>query len=143
MKRSLAKVALAGGVALGIVRLAAACVDVTPVYVAPREAAAIDGAPCLSCLRRPNSELGCADELRACEGDSRCRSVSDCVAENACFEYPFMDDKVACTLPCLDEAGIYTLRDPTVGALIDILKCGEKGCRAECSIDDGGTGLPL
>lgn len=141
MKRSLTKVAVAGGAAFALVRFAAACVDVTPVYVAPREASVIEGAPCLSCLNRPNADLGCADELRVCLDDERCSLVYDCIAERACLEFVLVDDKVACTLPCFEEAEIFTVRDPIVDTLVDVLQCGERGCAVECAISDGGTGF--
>ncbi len=139
--RRIVKAALAGGVALILLRAAAACVDMTPLYVAPREASVVDGAPCLSCLELPNGQQGCADEIAVCKNDPRCLVVYDCMAHDACLEKIVFDDKIACTLPCLQEAGIVSTKDPTVDSLLAIVKCGEKGCVTPCGLSEAGTNL--
>jgi hypothetical protein len=140
-RRTIGKSALAIGFAIVLVRAAAACLDVTPLYVPPREASVLDGAPCLTCLLKPNSDKGCADEIMGCEADSRCKTVYDCMVIDSCLERPVFDDKIACTLPCLTEAGIVSTQDPTVSVLLNIVKCGENGCGTECTLPEGGTGL--
>jgi hypothetical protein len=140
--RSLVRIALALGVAVAILELAAACLDMTPLYVEPREAGAtLDGAACLGCLSKPNAELGCADQIGRCVADPRCKEVYDCMIVDSCLERVVFDDKIACTLPCLTEAGIVSTNDPTVGVLVDIVKCGEQGCANECGLSEAGAGL--
>ena len=141
MRGFVTRAVLVGGVALGVLRLAAACVDVTPIEVPAREASVIEGEPCLACLEKPNGQLGCADELDVCKAEPRCRAVYDCMAEGACLEYAVMDDKVTCTIPCLEGAEIYTMLDPVVDLLVNVLTCGERGCAAQCGIVDGGVDL--
>ncbi|HEY8073539.1 MAG TPA: hypothetical protein VIF62_05505 [Labilithrix sp.] len=119
----------------------AACLDVEEVFVPPRDAAASDGAPCLACLLGDPAQGGCADKIDTCEKDSRCQTVYTCMATTGCFERVQLDDKIACTLPCLQEAGILTVNDPVVETLLVVVQCGQKGCTLECNLPEAGIDL--
>jgi len=125
----------------GAIVLAAACLDVDDIFVPPREAAVTDGAPCLACLLGDPAQGGCADKIATCEKDPRCDTVYTCMATTGCFERGALDDKIACTLPCLQEAGILTVNDPVVDTLLAVVQCGQKGCTKECNLPDAGLDL--
>lgn len=124
-----------------LARVVPACLDVTPVYVPEREASAANGEPCLACLDEPNADGGCRDQIDVCLGNAKCAEVYRCVAANACFDLPTLDDKIFCTVPCLEDAGITTTGDPTVGVLVDVVKCGQSGCGVACNLGDAGIDL--
>ncbi len=135
------KLAASALVAALLVRLAAACIDVDLVFVPPRDAAAVDGAPCLACLLGDPAQGGCGDKIATCEADPRCDLVYVCMKRDACFDRPLLDDKINCTLPCLTDSGIVSTDDPVVGTLIGVVQCGQKTCLVECHLPEAGLDI--
>jgi len=131
------RIALAALAALaGALGVLFACVDVTPIFVAPRDAGFLAEASCSVCLEDPN---GCNDKLDACRADPRCAPVLACVIAIHCFDRPTLDDKLTCGLPCAAEAGITSTDDPTIAYLLDVVKCGQTRCPVACNLGDGGA----
>jgi hypothetical protein len=132
-----ARVLLCIGIALAsAVAALFACVDVTPIYVAPRDAGFLAEASCTVCLEDPS---GCDDTIEKCRVDPRCAPVLGCVEQTHCFDRPTLDDKLTCGLPCAVEGGITSTNDPTIQYLLDVIKCGQTKCAIACNLGDGGA----
>jgi hypothetical protein len=117
------------------------CYDVTPIYVAPKEAGLIADAGCSKCLNKPVPDNGCADNVAECHADERCAGVLACLEALECLDRPGLDDKLNCGLPCANEAGITTTTDPVITTLLDLVKCAQLHCSIECDLGDGGLGV--
>jgi hypothetical protein len=113
-----------------------ACVDVTPIFVAPRDAGFLADASCSTCLEDPS---GCSDRIESCRVDPRCGPVLACVEKERCFDRPTLDDKLTCGLPCAEDGGITSTDDPTVTYLLNVLQCGQTRCPVACNLGDGGS----
>jgi hypothetical protein len=117
-----------------------ACLDVTPITVAPRDAGFLPEASCTVCLERP-PDNGCGEILGSCRSDPRCAPVLTCLEAKHCFDRPTLDDKLTCGLPCVIEAGITRTDDPTVQRLLDLVQCGQMRCAVACNLTDAGLGF--
>ena len=129
--------------AFALVRMTGGCLDITPLYVPPREASSIEeGLPCRTCLEKASSDNGCGDDIAKCVANPRCDTVYECMALGACLDHPSFNDKINCTLPCLTDAGIVSATgDPTVDILVEVVQCGQERCAHECHLDDAGLNL--
>ena len=128
-------------VLVGIVRALSGCLDVTPIVV-ERESSALGASECVSCLESPG---GCAGLIADCRVDPRfprCGGIYDCMVERGCLASPGVDDKIRCSLPCAQEAGVADVDDPLVtDYLLALLLCAQKECPAACALTEGGVGF--
>ncbi len=130
---------------------AVGCLDLTPIVIIPPEAspkpkrdAEVDGSDggavtCLACIKRPNAELGCDDEIRTCLAETKCNLAYQCILERDCFEEYSQQDKILCGYPCVEKAGVVSLTDKTIELILSVVSCAEKGCQVPCHISDGGV----
>jgi hypothetical protein len=121
----------------GVVRLWAACLDVTPIIV---EYDAFDpDASCLKCLQQPEN---CATNIAACEEVPKCKAAYACMVAQACLDLRRLDDKITCGLPCAQDAGVESVSDPVVTEhLLGFVECGQEKCPEPCNLVDASIGL--
>jgi hypothetical protein len=133
--KSLGLLAVAGLLACGTL---AACVDTTPVTVAPSEAgtalvdASIDapdsaGGACIACL----NSSACGDDWATCESIPACANTFACAA--SCFSLGSLDQIEICGLPCAEQNGITAVGDnPTFQAVYALFTCTAGACAVPC-----------
>jgi hypothetical protein len=125
---------------LGGFRLLSACLEITPVIVERdgRGGGATDGS-CLTCLQEPASCEGIIDQ---CHQDPRCEPVYECIVRFACLDTPTLDDKINCSLPCAQDAGILSVTDPVITTyLVGLVGCAQDKCAVACNLSDASIGL--
>jgi hypothetical protein len=134
-----ALVVLTAASALAFTLLPSACLDVTPLFVAPKDASTgVPEASCSGCVTRPSEEGGCGADIDKCRQDPACGPVYACTERFACLDKPGIDDKLQCALPCLIDAGITTIEDPVVQLLLGVVRCGQERCAIPCNLGDSG-----
>ena len=128
-------------VLLASFRSLSACLDVTPIIV-DRDARGSSGgvdASCLKCLEQPESCEGIIDQ---CKQDPRCDPVYGCIVGLACLDLPTLDDKINCSLPCAQDAGILSVNDPVISTyLVGLVGCAQQKCADPCNLSDASLGL--
>ena len=125
-------------VLLGGFRLLSACLEITPIIV-ERDASAPADAGCAKCLEQPDTCEGIIDQ---CRQDPRCIPVYACISALACLDLRTLDDKINCSLPCAQDAGIVSSSDPVITTyLVGLVACGQQKCATECNLSEGGVGL--
>ncbi len=123
---------------LGGYGILSACLDITPIVV-DRDAHAAADTMCLACLERPENCVGIIDQ---CQQDPRCMPVYACILREACLDLHTLDDKINCSLPCAQDAGILSSSDPVVSTyLVGLVGCGQEKCAQECNFSEAGIGL--
>lgn len=145
--RALTWLRLVGASALATM-LFAACLDTTPITVAPA-AQPTDGgldAPetatsaCVACLTSP-SDAGpsCATELAGCARYPACQKAFDCVRDQGCFNLGSAAAIENCGIPCAQKAGILTTNgDPAFNAAYAVFTCAAGACGPACVEGDSG-----
>jgi hypothetical protein len=128
-------------VALVTLATTAGCYDLTPIYVAPKEAGLIADAGCTKCLEKAPEDNGCDDILSECNADPRCAGVVACLEAFSCFDRQGLDDKLNCGLPCTNDAGITTTGDPVITTLLDLVRCAQVHCPIECQLGDAALSI--
>ena len=132
MRRSVTVLAVVF-VAVALVRLAPACLEITPVIV-EKDAALPADAGCVPCLEQPDR---CRFIIVKCNQDPRCVPVYACITRDRCFDQPKLDDKILCGLPCAADAGITRLNDPFVDEyLVSLLACAREKCAEACNLSE-------
>lgn len=127
---------------------AAACLDLTPIYVAPPDAAPpppppIDAGPdapdvdirpsCQKCIETPDVPgPGCSDELAACLADPVCRSSYECILFNGCLTKGTRQKVIICGLPCAEDAGIVTQTEDAALEILNVANCAATTCHSSC-----------
>ena len=126
-------------VLLGSFRVLSACLDVTPIIV-DRDARSIEAdASCVKCLEQPESCEGIIDQ---CKQDPRCDPVYICISALACLDLRTLDDKINCSLPCAQDAGILSASDPVIANyLVGLVGCAQQKCADPCNLSDASLGL--
>ena len=127
-------------VLLGSFRVLSACLDVTPIIVERDASAAVEGdASCLKCLEQPDTCEGIIDQ---CKEDPRCQPVYVCITSLACLDLRTLDDKINCSLPCAQDAGILSASDPVISTyLVGLVGCAQQKCADPCNLSDASLGL--
>ncbi len=125
-------------VLLGGFRLLSACLEITPIIV-ERDASAPADAGCVKCLEQPDTCEGLIDQ---CRQDPRCIPVYACISALACLDLRTLDDKINCSLPCAQDAGILSASDPVVTTyLVGLVGCAKQKCAVPCNLSDASIGL--
>ncbi|MDB5216151.1 MAG: hypothetical protein JWO86_4078 [Myxococcaceae bacterium] len=123
---------------LGGFRLLSACLEITPIVV-ERDARVSASDSCLKCLEAPES---CAGIIEQCQQDPRCNPVYACIVREACLDLRTLDDKINCSLPCAQDAGILSATDPVIATyLVGLVGCAQQKCAVACNLSDAGIGL--
>jgi hypothetical protein len=126
-------------VLLASFRSLSACLDVTPIIVDRDARGSEVDASCLKCLEQPENCEGIIDQ---CKLDPRCSPVYDCIAALACLDLRTLDDKINCSLPCAQDAGILSASDPVISNyLVGLVGCGQQKCVDPCNLSDASLGL--
>jgi hypothetical protein len=126
-------------VLLGSFRVLSACLDVTPIIVERDASAAVADASCLKCLEQPDTCEGIIDQ---CKEDPRCQPVYVCITSLACLDLRTLDDKINCSLPCAQDAGILSASDPVISTyLVGLVGCAQQKCADPCNLSDASLGL--
>ncbi len=89
--------------------------------------------PCEKCtemLDMPGP--GCATELATCLANAICNETWQCVLSSGCLLLVSRQDLVACSLPCVQEAGITSQASPEGMAAFGLAKCIVGACGAFC-----------
>src|SRR5262245_35245878 len=68
----------------------------------------------------------CTDELDACNADTKCAKVLECVNLHSCFELHTQEDIYKCSVPCAYGAGITSSTDIAVTLSLNVTACGER-----------------
>jgi hypothetical protein len=125
---------------LGGFRLLSACLDITPIIVERDAHGGGDSdASCLKCLEQPES---CEGIIEQCQQDPRCIPVYKCIVREACLDLRTLDDKISCSLPCAQDAGILSSSDPVISTyLVGLVGCAQQKCAAACNLSDASIGL--
>ena len=136
MRRALLLLMTLAALVVGF-RVLAACLTITPIIV-ERDASTGD-AGCLTCLQDPGTCEGLIDQ---CQNDPRCKPVYACIVRDTCLDLLTLDDKIKCSLPCAQDAGIVSVNDPVVSTyLIGLVACAQEKCAVRCNLGEGGIGL--
>ena len=130
---------------------AVACLDLTPIYVAPPDAAPpppppVDAGPdapdvdqrpsCQKCIESPDVPgPGCSDELTACLGDPTCKSSYECILAAGCLTKGSRQKVILCGLPCAEEAGIVSQSEDAAVEILNVANCASKACQPSCLPD--------
>jgi hypothetical protein len=126
-------------VAAALVRLAPACLEITPIIVEKEASSVGADAGCVRCLETPGN---CLDLIDSCKTDTRCLPVYECMSREQCLDLPTLGDKITCGLPCAADAGVTRLDDPLVkDYLIALVGCGRDKCAEPCNLGDASLGL--
>ena len=125
---------------LGGFRLMSACLDITPIIVEKDASGGGDtDASCLKCLEAPES---CEGIIEQCQQDPRCNPVYKCIVAQACLDLRTLDDKINCSLPCAQDAGILSATDPVITTyLVGLVGCAQQKCAVACNLSDASIGL--
>jgi len=125
---------------LGGFRLLSACLEITPIIVEKDASGGADSdASCLKCLEAPET---CDGIIEQCQQDPRCDPVYKCIVGEACLDLRTLDDKINCSLPCAQDAGILSASDPVISTyLVGLVGCAQQKCAAPCNLSDAGIGL--
>jgi hypothetical protein len=124
---------------LGGFRLLSACLEITPIIVERDARAAATDASCVKCLEQPERCEGLIDQ---CRQDPRCDPVYACISALDCLDLRTLDDKINCSLPCAQDAGILSTTDPVVSTyLVGLVGCAQQKCAAPCNLSDASIGL--
>ena len=130
---------------------AAACLDFTPNYVAPPDAAppppVIEAGPdapdvdlrpsCQKCIETPDVPgPGCSNELATCLADPLCKSSYECILANGCLTKGTRQKVIICGLPCAEDAGIVTQTEDAALEILSVANCAATTCHSSCL--DGG-----
>jgi hypothetical protein len=133
----------------GLCVAAVACLDPTPIYVAPFGAdaspdgeivsdAAADVEPasaCLHCLESPDHPgPGCLDEITACKANAECQAAFRCMLAHGCLDMGSAGALIQCGLPCAEDAGI-TGTDPAVVIAENVFGCVITTCGDACHLN--------
>jgi hypothetical protein len=138
MRRPLVLV-LTLGALLGGFRLLSACLEITPIIVEKDAGGGATDASCLKCLEAPEN---CEGIIEGCQQDPRCNPVYKCIVSAACLDLRTLDDKINCSLPCAQDAGILSLSDPVITTyLVGLVGCGQQKCAVACNLSDASIGL--
>lgn len=125
-------------IAAALVRLAPACLEITPIIVEKDRAVPPD-ATCVLCLEEPGN---CRPLIDTCIADPRCVPIYECMSREACLDLPTLDDKIRCGLPCAADAGITRLDDPLVESyLVALVGCAQEKCAIPCNLVDASLDL--
>jgi hypothetical protein len=85
------------------------------------------------------SATKCTDELAACNGDDKCRTLILCIFQDGCIDGSGqMGFNQNCLLTCAGKAGISNPQDPSVSLLLGYLQCVNGECSMVCGLPDGG-----
>jgi len=126
-------------VLLGSFRVLSACLDVTPIIVDRDGRATEADASCVKCLEQPDTCEGIIDQ---CKEDPRCQPVYVCISTLACLDLRTLDDKINCSLPCAQDAGILSASDPVISTyLVGLVGCAQQKCADPCNLSDASLGL--
>ena len=126
-------------VLLGSFRVLSACLDVTPIIVDRDGRATEADASCVKCLEQPDTCEGIIDQ---CKEDPRCEPVYVCISALACLDLRTLDDKINCSLPCAQDAGILSANDPVISTyLVGLVGCAQQKCADPCNLSDASLGL--
>jgi hypothetical protein len=139
-RRLLAATALAGATVF-------ACLSIRPVTVAPTDAGAGlqitgDADPaCFACIEHEDEPgPGCATEFALCKADAKCARIFACALESNCLAAGSISAMVVCGYPCLADAGVLSLDDPTFPIAQGLFACVAQPCAAACHLtEDGGA----
>jgi hypothetical protein len=124
---------------LGGFRLLSACLEITPIIVERDANVAPLDASCVKCLEQPQTCEGIIDQ---CRQDPRCKPVYVCISALACLDLRTLDDKINCSLPCAQDAGILSTSDPVISTyLVGLVGCAQEKCAEPCNLSDAGIGL--
>ena len=124
---------------LGGFRLLSACLEITPIIVEKDAAGLLSDASCVKCLEQPETCQGIIDQ---CGRDPRCAPVYACISSLDCLDLRTLDDKINCSLPCAQDAGILSLSDPVITTyLVGLVGCAQQKCAADCNLSDASLGL--
>jgi len=122
-----------------------ACLDVTPITVAPPASSspdasvsdaanAPDSSACLGCIHGPDDAgPGCATEVAACYALFTCQATFACATANSCFERGSLGAIEGCGVPCATEAGAVS-GDPSYAAMLTAFSCIISRCGAACGL---------
>ena len=120
-------------------RVLSACLDITPIIVDRDGQSAVPDASCVKCLERPETCEGIIDQ---CGQDPRCAPVYVCISKLACLDLLTLDDKIKCSLPCAQDAGIVSVSDPVIANyLVGLVGCAQEKCALPCNLSDASIGL--
>jgi hypothetical protein len=121
---------------LPLLLCATACVDLTPVTLGSADAglssdAAPSGNACERCLfgERPAQ---CAAQLAACDEDSKCPGIMQCLFDTDCTRSSNHETVNRCSLPCVLNAGVTSPDDPGVVRAILLSNCSAEACPGRC-----------
>lgn len=124
---------------LGGFRVLSACLEIVPIVVERDARVAATDASCVKCLEQPESCEGLIDQ---CRRDTRCAPVYACISAQACLDLRTLDDKINCSLPCAQDAGVLSASDPIVSTyLVGLVGCAQQKCAEPCNLSDAGIGL--
>lgn len=143
--------ALLAAAATGATVAFVACLDATPVTVAPLDASAdaLGGmapdarpdarlTPCVRCIETPDQPgPGCGNELSTCMANTECAHALDCAIANGCFDLGSSGALISCGYPCAQEAGISTLNDPAITLAYGVFMCAAAACGPACHLGTG------
>ena len=135
----------------------AACLDATPVEVAPLtidttptqtpttvdDAAtdALDATPTLTCEACLGTAghlgPGCPDVVGKCESNPICSTAYHCAINSGCLKAKTTDVFISCALGCADEAGLVDYSDPAFAEMYAIFTCASAGCAGSCQFSKG------
>jgi hypothetical protein len=125
----------------GVLAAPAACLDATPIFVAPPDASVDDAGAetslaeaCRQCIEAPDTPgPGCGKEMQACDQLPGCKAAIECTFAAGCFTLGSASKVVVCGLPCATEAGILTGTDPAIPAATNVFNCSTTTCAPACS----------
>jgi hypothetical protein len=124
---------------LGGFWLLSACLEITPIIVERDASGAPADAGCVKCLEQPENCEGIIDQ---CKQDPRCIPVYACISALACLDLRTLDDKINCSLPCAQDAGIVSSSDPVITTyLVGLVGCAQQKCAVSCNLSDASIGL--
>jgi hypothetical protein len=104
----------------------------------PGSDAAVDGgfqlSTCKACMAAPDEPgPGCDNEYGPCEADPKCTGILQCIYAAGCFGGK-SSRFLSCGIPCVEEAGVLTSTDPSLGTATSLFECVVNGaCGPSCT----------
>jgi hypothetical protein len=128
-----------------------ACLDFTPITLAPTDAGApessavesgivdIDAAACEACVEGPQCNAqsladggdGGGSLYMACISTPKCEEMFECGASRGCYEPGA--NLIACLTICGQQAGLTGSTDPAISPFLELYDCATANCTSACS----------